>query len=277
MQLLAAGACRRSFTSRHNGLSEMESEEILIHRAQQALSQCNWTIGECASQWTQRYAQGRTDADFGQLIGLSGDQVYQRRRVWETFADVYQEYPALKWSHFYVALNWNDAAEALQWANEMEATVAEMKAWRRALLGEDLSSSPIEEPPFDLPAEFLTPTTAVVRDPGDLLDAAGRPRGEGGGSPAETEALAAANRMSGASDYAPFNPQARGNAPESESAKTGEVSTEQLIKRVTGAIERCVAALTPDVLEEFADMPFSVQQRFRNAISQLQDRIASLE
>ena len=57
------------------------------------------------------------------MIGLSGDQVYQRRRVWEAFADVHQDYATLKWSHFYVALNWDDASECLQWANEMEATV----------------------------------------------------------------------------------------------------------------------------------------------------------
>ena len=63
-----------------------------------------------------RFARGRTDADFAQLVGLSADQVFQRRRVWETFADVYSGYPALKWSHFYVAVAWDDAAECLQWA-----------------------------------------------------------------------------------------------------------------------------------------------------------------
>ena len=64
------------------------SEEELISRAQMAVSQCNWVLGECAASWTQRYARGRTDADFGQMVGLSSDQIYQRRRVWETFGDV---------------------------------------------------------------------------------------------------------------------------------------------------------------------------------------------
>ena len=34
---------------------------------------------------------------------------------------------------------WDDAPECLQWADENQATVAEMKAWRRALRGEDLT------------------------------------------------------------------------------------------------------------------------------------------
>ncbi|MBX3438790.1 MAG: hypothetical protein KF861_14950, partial [Planctomycetaceae bacterium] len=122
-----------------------ETEEDLIQRAQEALNQCNWVIGECAAAWTERYARGRTDADFGSRIGLSSDQVYQRRRVWETFGDVRSEYPRLKWSHFYAALNWDDAAECLGWAEEMQATIAEMKAWRRAQHGEDLTERADEE------------------------------------------------------------------------------------------------------------------------------------
>src|SRR5690348_13803471 len=48
-----------------------ETEVELINRAQSALSNCSWTVGECAAQWTKRYAKGRTDSDFGTLIGLS--------------------------------------------------------------------------------------------------------------------------------------------------------------------------------------------------------------
>ena len=105
-----------------------ETEELLIDTAQQAVNQCRWVVGECAAKWTKKYAKGRTDADFAALINLSGDQVFQRRRVWESFADVHESYPKLKWSHFYSAINWDDAAECLQWAEETQATVAEMKA-----------------------------------------------------------------------------------------------------------------------------------------------------
>ena len=66
----------------------VETEQQLVQIAQQALSSCNWTVGECAAKWTKKFAKGRTDADFGNMVGLSGDQVYQRRRVWETFAEI---------------------------------------------------------------------------------------------------------------------------------------------------------------------------------------------
>ena len=88
-----------------------ESEEQLISKARDAVSQCNWVVGECASKWTQRYAKNRTDADFGQMVGLSGDQIFQRRRVWEAFGESHKNFGSLKWSFFYVALNWDDAED----------------------------------------------------------------------------------------------------------------------------------------------------------------------
>ena len=31
-----------------------ETEQELISAARLAISNCNWTVGECASQWTER-------------------------------------------------------------------------------------------------------------------------------------------------------------------------------------------------------------------------------
>jgi len=33
-----------------------ESEAQLVSRAQEAVSQCRWVVGECAAMWTERYA-----------------------------------------------------------------------------------------------------------------------------------------------------------------------------------------------------------------------------
>ena len=254
-----------------------QTEDQLVSRAQQALSSCNWTIGECATEWTQRYAKGRTDADFGQLIGLSADQVYQRRRTWDTFSDVYGEYANLKWSHFYVALNWDDAAECLQWANEIEATVAEMKAWRRAQRGEDLSVPAEEDAPFDLPSEFLTASTGQVRD-ATLVGY--ETSGEGGGlallDGERSEAAMAANRQTGGDGYAPFNPNARGSAPQDDDKNPAEATTEQVIKRICSALERADKALTPQVLEELSEISFSLQQRLSNACENLHSKLSRL-
>ncbi len=116
-----------------------KEEQELIDLARETQSEAEWIVGRCAALWTQKYARGRTDADFAVLVGQTTDQIYSKRRVWETFADVKTQYPNLKWSHFYVSLTWQDSAECLQWAEENQATVAEMKAWRRLQHGEDLT------------------------------------------------------------------------------------------------------------------------------------------
>lgn len=120
-------------------MTDPRTEQEIISEARSALSACSFTVGRCADEWTDRYARGRTDADFGELVGLSGDQVYERRRVFQVFGEVSGTYRNLKWSHFRVALTWNDCEECFAWAEENKATVAEMKAWRRMQHGEDLT------------------------------------------------------------------------------------------------------------------------------------------
>ena len=255
---------------------QANTEEDLVLRARNALSNCNWVIGECASEWTERYSRGRTDADFGELIGLSGDQVFQRRRVWETFADVYERYPQIKWSHFHVALNWEDSAECLQWAEENTATVAEMRAWRRAQQGEDLST-PAEDPPFEATGEFLSGEMAMVRDPSEFGSGDGREfSGQYDASDRSPTATAAA-REAGPGDepYAPFGKGARGDAASDKSEKTPPTS-EQVIKRMCSTLERVDSSLTPEILEDFHDAPLDIQQRLLDAIENITAKTTGL-
>jgi hypothetical protein len=258
-----------------------DSETALITRAQSALSQCNWVVGECAAQWTQKYAKGRTDADFGNLIGLSGDQVYQRRRVWETFADVHETYGDIKWSHFYSALTWDDAAECLQWANENQATVQEMKAWRRAQHGEDLSepAEDLDVPSFDPSNEYLTAEPGYVQEPS--MAGAGARSGRGAVTEGTERPITAAGfaRESSGDDYAPFGKGARGAAPGSEEGSgtsRAAVAVDQIVKRITSAIEKCDAAISPEVIDEFGTLPITLQQRLINAVDNLASKIAGL-
>lgn len=147
---------------------QAETEEACIVRAQAAVSESAWIVGECACTWTKQWARGRTDADFGSLLGLSGDEIYKRRRVWEVYGETASK-RNLSFTHHYVAMNWNDAEEVLQWAEENEASVAEMKAWRRAVHGEDLTQPATDAteivPPVgsELPEDKkpLAPSTTV--------------------------------------------------------------------------------------------------------------------
>ncbi len=255
----------------------VDSEEQLITRAQEALSSCNWVIGECASQWTERYGKGRTDSDFGSMIGLSGDQVFQRRRVWETFADVHQAYPSLKWSHFYVAINWDDASECLQWANEMEATIAEMKAWRRANNGEDLTE-PAAELTYDIAPDYLSVGAGMVRDPSDYEAADGARSVTALMAPesGRPEMAASANREAGSSDYTPFGAGARGPAEGKEKSAREDQTSQQILERSTKLLEKVVESISPSVLEDFDSLSIELQQRFLDAIENLQAKTAGI-
>jgi len=257
--------------------SDHETEEQLVARAQDSLSHCRWVVGECAAKWTKKFARGRTDADFGNLIGLSGDQVYQRRRVWESFADVSDQFGHLRWSHFYVALNWDDAMDCLQWADETEASVAEMKAWRRAQRGEDLSA----EPEIDELAGYqpLSLQTAEVQDPDGFGGRGRSPGGNGApfGAGEENPAMTALARDTEQGDgYAPFRtgattPHREGG--EKPKASTPPLTTEQLAKRLCSTVERCTKAMGDQFLEEFGTLSEELQERLIEAVDQLSEKL----
>ena len=264
------------------------TETQLIETAQVAVSRCNWVVGKCAAEWTRRYARGRTDADFAALVGLSADQVYQRRRVWETFADVRDRYESdaapgtprrgPRWSHFYVALTWDDAPECLQWAADNEATVAEMKAYRRALHGDDLSQPAARGPNDDFagdPSVIRLPTDPVpVRDPGESGESGGggsveRPPWDDDGQPADRppQALAALRETGPAGEdgeggepagdgYAPFSSGATA-VPGAATATDDEDKTETNAARLTKTLHRIDATLSEAVMEAFAGLPDS--------------------
>jgi hypothetical protein len=262
-----------------------ETEEELLAKAQEAVSHSNWVVGECAAKWTQKYARGRTDADFASQVGMSADQVFQRRRVWETFADVYASYPSLKWSHFYCALNWDDSPECLQWAAENDATVAEMRAWRRALRGEDLSVESIDDQ-WDTEAAIrqIGDDRVEVREVGTANEAK-RPGKGGAEGPAREHdnRLVGVAREAGGDDesYAPFRKGAASPAPKEASsgvavADRPEMSAEQLLKRMTQTIERLNKLMTPATTREIRNQPDALRNRFVKAVGELSSKTAAL-
>ena len=258
-----------------------ESEEQLVSRAQEAVSQCRWVVGECAARWTERYARGRTDGDFAALIGLTGDQVYQRRRVWETFAEARGDFSRLKWSHFYAALNWDDARDCLKWADETHSTVAEMRAWRRAQRGEDLSADPLE----DEQIQFIPQELEAVHLPGGRPAGRGESRGAAGGgsreAPADHELLAGVARQAGEEGYTPYrsgatSPPPRQEAAEPVTAVAEPPSTEQLVKSLSGRLERFVKLMTPEFRRQFRKLPEPLRLRFKQAVDEFQEHVAEL-
>jgi len=267
-----------------------ETEAQLIERAQSALNNCNWVVGECAGTWTVKYAKGRTDAEFGNMVGLSADQVYQRRRVWETFGDVCENYPALKWSHFYVALNWDDAPECLQWSEENQTTVAEMKAWRRMQRGDDLTEAANpDEFPDEMAVQYMPTEPSFVQEPGEFGSTGGYESGDApfdADSPSgeRTPVVAGHPREvdgSGGDTYSPFRQGAMTPPKKEESSAVAvaprpQPSAEQIIKKMTASLEKCEKALSPQVLAGFPKLNEELRSQFITAVEELSAKVSEL-
>lgn len=259
-----------------------ESEEQLISMARDAVSQCNWVVGECAAKWTQRYARNRTDADFGQMVGLSGDQIFQRRRVWEAFGGTFQKFSGLKWSFFYVALNWDDAEDCLSWAQDSDATVSEMRAWRRAQRGEDLfaeSSEGYSEWAAPLGIDTSAIPLSRVVDPAQFTPSGMGERAGAGAVSSERSATATMDmvaRDSGDS-YAPFRADAAAPAPrireEAPGGERQELTPEQFWKRASSMLDKLNKALTPKLLKALDNQPESLKEKMRDALADIREKV----
>lgn len=110
----------------------------MVHEAELSISKTNWEIGRLASTWK---SSGGSLSDFAERIGVDELGVLHRYEVWTRFMPWILDLPYLRWSHYSAAHQWDDseAKECLEWANEVQATVPEMKAWRQAQRGEDLT------------------------------------------------------------------------------------------------------------------------------------------
>lgn len=122
-----------------------ETAEQLVARGRKAevnSTEANWIVGECASKFCA--AGHGTDADFAKRIGSSRQRINECRRIYED-RWIVRSTGQLTWTHFVESLPWDDWQECLEWAAEYDASVFEMKAWRRAKNGEDLSGQPDSE------------------------------------------------------------------------------------------------------------------------------------
>jgi hypothetical protein len=150
-----------------------ETEQQVIARAvsaREAEGQAWYTIGECADAWCERYAAGRTDADFAKLIGSDRQRVNEAKRVWQRFGSVVRTSGQnLSYSHYVTALGWEDAETYLEMAVECELSVDGMQKRRgidrRIDAGEDLTTDGGEDMDESGGTEPAPPV--VDRDPAE--------------------------------------------------------------------------------------------------------------
>ena len=206
------------------------TEQQLVEVAAAAIKQSNWIIGEAASKWTERYAAGRTDADFAELIGSSQQVVNYARRVHERFYNHGCKHN-FAWRHWRSLLTWDDAEECLNWAEATEATFDEMKAWRRARRGEDLTEP--EEPQEDVfqPTHELPPPDTQIAKPAEEKPA----------RPKKTKQRDSSNGPAAEEPRAGTSPN---NSPEAPNSRLEHVLTEvQEVSQIESVRNKLVTGL----------------------------------
>lgn len=129
-----------------------EASAEYLGRWNRLVSTTNWEKGRIISQWRQRLvkagapARSYADEAWSRRVGnVSGQHVGRLRRVFERFADQYEDYTGLYWSHFQAALDWDDAEMWLEGAANTGWSVAEMRAQRWQAIGAPPELKPRDE------------------------------------------------------------------------------------------------------------------------------------
>jgi hypothetical protein len=144
-----------------------------------------------------------------------------------------------------------------------------MRAWRRAQRGEDLSE-PAEEQLDWLPSDL-----AAVRVPEN--GEAFRSGGSGSSTAEPVPTAAGVARAAEGGDYAPFHEGAIRPPAEAPAKERPAPTVEQTVRRITTAIERCLAAMDGSFQRQFPQVAEKDRRRFLNAVEQLAEKAAGLE
>ncbi len=147
-------------------------EQPFVGRWNQLVSQTNWEKGQIISQWRAALvdsgappAQYSDEAWAQRVGGVTASHVGRLRRVYDAFADSYESYRGLYWTHFLVALDWDDAPLWLEGAAQSGWSVSAMRQQRWEATGAEEAFRPSEsdvvtsdlDEDFDEAANFTQP------------------------------------------------------------------------------------------------------------------------
>jgi hypothetical protein len=141
------------------------------------VSTTNWEKGKIIARWRQDLidsdapAAECSDEAWSQLVGdVTAQHVGRLRRVHERFANTWQSYEGLYWTHFLAALDWDDAEMWLEGALQNHWSVAKMRRQRWETLGSVAADEPLdaqivaEEADLDPFLEAGTPSDLYIED-----------------------------------------------------------------------------------------------------------------
>lgn len=116
--------------------------EQFVGQWNRLVSTTNWEKGRIICEWRESLmTEGAAVTDYSdeawaQLVGgVTSQHVGRLRRVFQRFAEEWEQYPGLFWSHFQAALDWDDAPMWLEGAIQNEWSVSQMRGKRWETLG----------------------------------------------------------------------------------------------------------------------------------------------
>lgn len=160
-----------------------ELAEPFVGQWNRLISQTNWEKGQIISEWRQRLIESDapsteySDEAWSRRVGgVTAPHVGRLRRVYDRFADSYESYDGLYWSHFLAALDWEDAPLWLEGASREGWSVSQMREQRwqahGAVESQRPTASQVVEVDVDedivLPAQGGGRKTQSGDDPGEI-------------------------------------------------------------------------------------------------------------
>ena len=149
-------AAKEAWEDVEDSADAIEDDEALVELAQpfvgrwnELISTTNWEKGRIISEW--REALIESDADPSQYSdeawarrvgGVTAPHVGRLRRVYDRFANTFESYEGVYWSHFLAALDWDDAPLWLEGASREKWSVSGMREQRWLSLGAVESQRP---------------------------------------------------------------------------------------------------------------------------------------
>ncbi|MEZ6136533.1 MAG: hypothetical protein R3C53_16680 [Pirellulaceae bacterium] len=147
--------------------TELSTE--FVGRWSTLISTTNWEKGRIIHQWRQTLLDSEaapatfSDEAWSRRVGgVTPQHVGRLRRVFERFADSYESYPGLFWSHFLAAIDWDDAEMWLEGAVQSKWSISQMRQTRWESMG---------APPEDNPAHAELMTVGDDEDYTPLAEA----------------------------------------------------------------------------------------------------------
>ena len=111
--------------------------EPFVGQWNELISTTNWDKGRIISEWRKEMIESGVDATqysdeawSRRVGGVTAPHVGRLRRVYERFADSYDSYEGLYWSHFLAALDWKDAPMWLEGAQQEGWSISAMREKR---------------------------------------------------------------------------------------------------------------------------------------------------